>query len=552
MKAGKKYMAAAAVAAMTLAACGGSDDSDADTTTTASEEPSTETTTEETTAEETTATTPDTSPETTPATTEPDPGIDSFDEVQPAVVQIIAQGSFRDPEVGMVTVAGSGSGFIVNEDGQVVTNQHVVTGAATLEVFIGGDDTGYNASIVGASECNDLALIQIDTDEPLPYLDWAVGAPAVGTEVYAAGFPLGDPEFTLTRGIVAKAEAFGDTPWASIDSTIEHDASIQSGNSGGPLVGSDGSVVAVNYASSSLTNQSQFYAIESELAQDVVAQLQDGDFESLGINGSAVADEESGLSGVWVAGTEPGSPAASAGLLPGDIVTAMNGLPIGTDGTMKDYCDVLRTAGDRPINVEVLRFDTQELLRGEINGSIPIEPFVSFADEIDDTVEVAEAPPEQSYTGTQTIVDDLGVITVDVPVEWGDVDSAPIVLDDGSQQPWIAASPSLDTLYSSYSVPGLIMTALAEIPAADIPASIAQFAPSAGECAVDDGLSDYDDGAFGGQYQLWSQCGGADAAFVVLIANAYSGQGSMVVAVQLVSEADFGALNEIMATFNFV
>ena len=164
-------------------------------------------------------------------------------------------------------------------------------------------------------------LIDISESEPLPYLEWSTEAPSVGTEVYTAGFPLGDPEFTMTRGIVAKASAFGDTPWASIDSTIEHDANIQPGNSGGPLVGVDGRVVAVNYASGNQTNQSQFFAIESTLAQDVVDQLRDGDFESLGVNGTAVLDEEAGIAGIWVASTAPGSPASNAGLLPGDILT---------------------------------------------------------------------------------------------------------------------------------------------------------------------------------------------------------------------------------------
>lgn len=543
----RKHVVAIAVAMALVTACGGGSDEPAaeDDEPTEEEDP---TTTVAEPADDTTTTaapTPTSEPE-------PDGGISSFDQVQPAVVQIVAQGSFRDPEVGFVTTAGSGSGFIISEDGYVVTNNHVVTGAATLEVFIGGDDaTGYNATLVGVSECNDLALIQLDADEPLPYLDWAEGDPSVGTEVYAAGFPLGDPEYTLTRGIVAKANASGDTSWASIDSTIEHDANIQPGNSGGPLVGADGRVIAVNYSGSNPTNQSQFFAISSPLAQDVVERLRDGDFESLGINGTAVVDEAAGIAGVWVAGTAPGSPASNAGILPGDIVTSMNGLPIGTDGTMKDYCDVLRTAGDRPINVEVLRFDSQELLRGEINGEIPLEPFFSFAEEIDDEVDVAEAPG-QTYTGIQTIVDDSGSITVDVPAEWVDVDTTALVLDDGSAQPWIAAAPSLASLYSTYDVPGMFMAALPEIPAADIPATIADFAPSVEECAYDDGLTDYDDGAFGGQYQLWGECGGVGAALVILIANAYSGQGSIVIGVQLLTEADFDALDTIMATFNYL
>src|SRR5690606_23807799 len=130
----------------------------------------------------------------------------------------------RDPEVGMATQAGSGTGFVISEDGLAVTNNHVVTGAATLEVYVGGDTSrSYNATIVGVSECNDLALIRIDADDPLPTLSWQESDPTVGQEVYAAGFPLGDPEYTLTRGIVSKAQATGETPWASIDFTLEHD-----------------------------------------------------------------------------------------------------------------------------------------------------------------------------------------------------------------------------------------------------------------------------------------------------------------------------------------
>ena len=165
-------------------------------------------------------------------------------------MQIVAQGTFRDPEIGFSDGSGLGSGFIISPDGLAVTNNHVVAGAATLEVYIGGElDDSYNATIVGVSECNDLALIDINANEDLPYLEWHDGPIAAGLDVYAAGYPLGDPEFTLTRGIVAKAEAGGDiTGTSSIDHTIEHDANIQPGNSGGPLVGSDGKVVAVNYA----------------------------------------------------------------------------------------------------------------------------------------------------------------------------------------------------------------------------------------------------------------------------------------------------------------
>jgi serine protease Do len=538
----RRQLLVVAAGVLALAACGGGDDDDSDATTAGT------TATADTDAPETTGAAPTTTaaPATTTATTEP--GINSFDQVQPAVIQILATGTMRDPEVGMTTMAGSGSGFIISPDGLALTNNHVVTGAATLEVFIGGDETeSYNASIVGVSECNDLALIRIANAEDLPTLTWQDEDSSVGQEIYAAGFPLGDPEFTLTRGIVAKAQAAGDTPWASIDHTLEHDANIQPGNSGGPLVSADGKVVGVNYASNSATNTSQFFAIDSALAQDVVDELQNGDFESLGINGSAVLDEEAGISGVWVSGVAPGSPVDKAGVLPGDIVTALNGLPLASDGTMKDYCDVLRTSGpDRPIQIEVLRYDTEEVLRGELNTDTPIEPVFSFAEEVGD-VDTATAT---GYSGYQTLVDDTGAITVDVPNEWTDIDTAPFTMDDGSQAPFISAATDLAAFNDSWDVPGLFYAALPPQP--DIAGTIALVAPQEGQCTTDNGVTDYDDSVFTGQYQYWSGCGGNNAEYVVLVANPADASYTAVIAVQILSDADWEALDQAFATFNVV
>ncbi len=531
-----------AAGVLALAACGGGGDDDDSAATTAPESSEAP----ETTAAATTTTA---APATTPATTAPtEPGLASFDQVQPAVVQILATGTIRDPEVGMTTTGGSGSGFIISPDGLAVTNNHVVTGAATLEVYIGGDTTkSYNAQVLGVSECNDLALIQIANAEDLPSLEWQADEPSVGLEVYAAGFPLGDPEFTLTRGIVAKAQAGGDTPWASIDYTLEHDANIQPGNSGGPLVGADGRVVAVNYASSSATNTSQFFGIDSALAQDVVEHLKDGDFESLGINGSAVVDEEAGISGVWVSGVAPGSPVDKAGILPGDIVTSLNGLPLATDGTMKDYCDVLRTSGtDKPIQIEVLRYDTQEVLRGELNTDSEIEQVFSFAEEVGDV----DTSTATGYSGYQTLVDDTGAITVDVPNEWTDVDTAPFTMDDGSQAPFISASTDLATFNSSWDAPGLLYAALAPQP--DIASTIALLAPQDGQCATDNGVSDYDDSVFVGQYQYWSGCGGNNAEYVVLVASPADASYTAIIAVRILSDADWEALDQAFNTFNVI
>jgi serine protease Do len=479
-------------------------------------------------------------------------GITSFREVQSAVIQIVAQGTFRDPEVGFSDGSGAGSGFIISPDGLAVTNNHVVAGAATLEVFIGGDTSkSYNATILGVSECNDLALIDINESEPLPYLEWYDGEIAPGIDVYAAGFPLGDPEFTLTSGIVSKARAGGDlTGTSSIDHTIEHDANIQPGNSGGPLVSTDGKVVAVNYAGGAVaTTTAQFYAIASDLAQPVVDRLAEGDFESLGINGWAVYDESVGISGVWVAGVTAGSAAAAAKILPGDIVTTMNGLPIGTDGTFKDYCDVIRTAGSNAISVDVLRYDTSQVLRGEINGSQPIEPAFSFADEIQDEVNVDATGPA-TYSAYQSLTDDTGSIIVDVPVEWIDIDPTPIVNDDGSETPYIAAATDIGGFIENFVTSGMVFVKLG--PTDDIPATLNEYGGGFAESCTDLGIIDYSDPVFTGQYQVWDACGGTPSAIVVLAAIPADGSYTALMIVQIVNEADLAALDQMFATFNVI
>jgi serine protease Do len=488
--------------------------------------------------------------DTTTPTTEVAAGIHSYSDVQPAVVQIVAKGTFRDPEIGYADGSGLGSGFLISDDGVVVTNNHVVAGAATLEVYVGGDlDKSYNAKVLGVSECNDLAVIKLNTNDETPHLDWFQGDIKAGIDVYAAGYPLGDPEFTLTKGIVAKAKAAGDlTGTSSIDHTIEHDANIQPGNSGGPLVNSDGQVVAINYAGgAAVTTTEQFYGIASDLAQPVVDQLEQGNFESLGINGWAVSDEESGISGIWVAGVAPGSPAAKAELQPGDIVTAMNGLPVGTDGTFKDYCDVIRTAGEgAPIAVEVLRFDTSEVLKGEINGDQPLELAFSFADEVGDEVGDDSDAAAASYD-YEPVTDDTNQIKVSVPTAWTERTTAPFD-KDGVQVPYIAASTDLDGFINGFTAPGVLF---AKLPATtDLDADLATYGFS-GDC-TDGGVTDYSDTVFTGKYQVWLDCGGTTNDIVTLVAVPADGSYLAVIQAQIATDADLGALQEAFDSFDAV
>ncbi len=302
----------------------------------------------------------------------------TLEDVQQAVIQIEFLGAYRDPAVGAVSGSGFGSGFIIDPSGIAVTNNHVVAGAASLKVRIGGDkDITYNAKLLGVSECSDLAVIDID-GEGFPYLEWYEGEIAVGMDVYAVGFPLGEPEYTLTRGVISKASAPGETAWASVDAVIGHDATINPGNSGGPLITDNGQVVGVNY--SSRPDYDQYFAISAEKAISLTQQLSTGEnVDSIGVNGQAIVANDGSLSGIWVSSVVSGSPADKSGLQGGDVITSMEGVQLAQDGTLSEYCDILRShdATDA-LSISVIRFDTQEGLEGQINGEALTQAF-SFA-----------------------------------------------------------------------------------------------------------------------------------------------------------------------------
>jgi hypothetical protein len=251
-----------------------------------------------------------------------------------------------------------------------VTNNHVVTGAALLKVWVGGDTTKtYNAKVLGTSECSDLAVIQIEAGgETFPYLQWHEGEIEVGTDIYVAGFPLGDPEYTLNKGIVSKAKANGKTNWSSIQSVIEYDATTNPGNSGGPVLDTDGRVIGVHFSSNPQARQA--FGISEELARPMVEQLQNGNSQdTIGINGQAVATEDKSLTGVWVSSVQSGSPAEASGLEPGDIIVMMENLVLATDGTMGGYCDVVRShKSSDTLSLKAVRWSTKEILEGQING----------------------------------------------------------------------------------------------------------------------------------------------------------------------------------------
>lgn len=527
--------------ALSLAACGGSATDDPAVTvpplaTAAAAEP------EATDAPTTAPVAPE------PTAAEPD-GITSFRDALQATIQIEGQGSFMDPEFGMqLNSAGRGSGFIVDPSGIAITNNHVVTGSAFLQVWVGGNDEPLNARILGVSECSDLAVIDIEGDD-YPYLLWSAARPPIGTDVYALGFPLGDPEPTITRGIVSKERADGETSWASVDAVIEHDATINPGNSGGPLVTENGEVVGVNYAGD--PDVSQYFAISAADAKAIIERLEAGnDVNAIGVNGEAVSDGQ-GLTGIWVSSVASGSPADKAGIKSGDIITKMEGLVLATDGTMSDYCDILRSHdSEDTLSVEVLRFDTQEVLEGQLNGRA-LAPSFSFAvaaeDDVTDTTTDTGAQVTNDYVG---INDNSGAIYMEVPSTWTDVDGSAWTDEGtviGSQ---LLASTSIDGYSNTFTTPGVQLLASTGFAGSTMDELLDLFDFS-DNCTYD-GRSDYDDPVFTGKFDLYLDCAGQGTVIVVLAAQPADQSYAVAIIGQAITDADLEALDHVLDTFNLV
>ncbi len=479
--------------------------------------------------------------------------VTSLDGVQSATIQIESTGTFIDPQVGqVVNGAGRGSGFIIDPSGIAITNNHVVTGAATLKVWIGGSQNKtYNARVLGASECSDLAVIQISTTN-LPYLNWYSGTPKVALEVYSAGFPLGNPEFTLTKGIVSKATANGDTTWASIGHVIEHTATINPGNSGGPLVDATGKVVGINFASIASTNQ--YFAIARDEATLVIDQLKGGkDVTSIGVNGQAVQSQDGSISGIWVSSVKSGSPADKTGVKPGDIIYQMEGLVLATDGSMKDYCDILRSHKDTDtLTLKVLRFATKEILEGELNGRVLAVTGNFSGSTGGNSGGTTATQPASQYT---QVTDDSGAISVEVPSEWTAVDGRSWDSTWGGQSfsvPSITASADLKKYSNGYDESGVFFAAGADIAKIGGYVELLDGVKSwySDKCTFDS-RNDYSDDLYEGKYDVWKNCGPNKNQVMVMALRPKVQQTAYLILmeVKVTKNADLDSLKHILLTF---
>jgi serine protease Do len=276
---------------------------------------------------------------------------------------------------------GQGSGFFISADGYAVTNAHVLDTAESAEITT-QDGKIYTAKVIGTDPNTDLALIKVDQRADFPFVKLADSVPRVGDRVFALGnlFGLGR---TVTTGIVSARNR--DIGTSAYQEFIEIDAPVNLGNSGGPAFDVDGNVVAVNTAIFSSSGGS--VAIPSDTVKIVVAQLKDKGVVRHGWMGvqvqSVTADiaDSVGMKsaqGALVVEPQPDGPAGKAGILSGDVITAVNGQPV---KDARDLAKQIRTmAPDSAIKLVVLRQGEEKTMSVTL-GKLPNERRASVKDD---------------------------------------------------------------------------------------------------------------------------------------------------------------------------
>ncbi len=302
--------------------------------------------------------------------------IDLFERTRESVVYITTSSRVRDIWTRNVysVPRGTGSGFVWDDAGHVITNFHVIENASEALVKL-ADGREFKASLVGVSKAHDLAVlrIKIPNRRPAPVPIGTSHDLRVGQKVYAIGNPFG-LDWTLTTGIVSALDrSLGEENGASIEHLIQTDAAINPGNSGGPLLDSAGRLIGVNTAIYSPSGSSAGigFAVPVDTVNRVVPQLiKSGRYTSPALGVEIDEDLNRRLtkllnvSGVVVLRVAPGSSAAKAGLtginisrsgevVPGDIITAIDGKSVDSVGKLLSHLDDYRV-GDT-VRVTVLR-----------------------------------------------------------------------------------------------------------------------------------------------------------------------------------------------------
>jgi serine protease Do len=252
---------------------------------------------------------------------------------------------------------GTGSGFVVDKNGYILTNNHVVEGASRVQVKLHDDTTEYTAKVIGTDPELDLAVIKIAPPKPLiPVKIGNSDATQVGDWSVAIGSPFG-LEATVTAGIISAQGRNLGGPGHQLQRFLQTDAAINPGNSGGPLLNIRGEVIGVNtmIATQSGASEGVGFALPINMAVHAYNQIiQTGKVSrgAIGIqfrrdDNPALLKAYGATGGVFVGQVTPGTPAAKAGLKEGDIITAFDGKPV------KDGDELVNRVSQTPVGTRV-------------------------------------------------------------------------------------------------------------------------------------------------------------------------------------------------------
>lgn len=278
------------------------------------------------------------------------------DRISPSVVTVLS--TLDD---GMSSGSGTGTGVVVTSDGEILTNAHVVDGATSVRVLLDGAIDPIEARVLALDMGNDLALLKVDRTGLKPAVFATPDSIRIGDEVVAIGFALNlDGGPTVTRGIVSALNRTLVNEDGALDGLIQTDAAISSGNSGGPLLNIRAQIIGINTAvfqsSGVVAANNVGFAISVSEVLPVIQELRavaNGEPRIEGYLGVELVPRSDGGRGAVINLVTPGSPAAAAGIMAGDVVIAADRSPV--DGQAAFVAAIRDKSPGDSIDIVVLR-----------------------------------------------------------------------------------------------------------------------------------------------------------------------------------------------------
>ncbi len=292
-------------------------------------------------------------------------------------------------EVKNSYLTGFGTGFIISEEGYIVTNYHVVEGASSIKVTL-YDESVYSAKLVGYEESNDIAVIKIEPQGKIESVVYGVSSDLkVGDDVYVIGNPLGDLTFTLTTGVVSALNRLIDTGAGFNINMFQTDAAINSGNSGGPVFDKHGFVVGIasaKYASSSI--EGLCFCVPIDDVRSMIDEIiNKGYVSGKPLMGVSVYDKEimsfgflqsqRSINGAKIAAIGENSAAARAGLQVGDIIVEADGQTIQSVSQLRTVLSDFRSGN--AITLKISRNDSTVDVVLVLDEYAPAQPRTNYS-----------------------------------------------------------------------------------------------------------------------------------------------------------------------------